>query len=137
MHLDTNAYTAFKLGMADAVFIIKHADEIVVSVVVLGELRAGFEVGTRASQNNRELLEFLASPRVRVALVTPDITEQYAAIYAQLRHDGRPIPTNDMWIAAVTGVDSGAALYTHDPHFEYVRGLHVVSSAAAFRKLSG
>jgi tRNA(fMet)-specific endonuclease VapC len=137
VHLDTNTYTAFKLGASDALFIISHADEIVVPVVVLGELRAGFAVGTRASQNNRELLEFLASPRVRVAHVTPDVTERYAAIYAQLRHDGRPIPTNDLWIAAGVVADGDAALYTHDPHFECVRGLRVVSSAAAFRRLAG
>ena len=101
MHIDTNAYTAFKLGSPDARYILSHAERIVMSVVVLGELRGGFAAGTRTAQNNRELQEFLGSPRVHVADITPQVADRYAAIYAQLRLDGRPIPTNDMWIAAV------------------------------------
>ena len=137
VHLDTNAYRAFKEGSDDAQFILSRAERIVISVIVIGELRAGFAVGTRAVQNNRELLEFLGSPRVRVANITPDLTERYAAIYAQLRHDGQPIPTNDMWIAAVAKADEGAVLWSQDAHFRHIRGLRLARDAADFRRLAG
>jgi predicted nucleic acid-binding protein len=56
-------------------------------------------------------------------------------IYAQLRRDAKPIPTNDIWIAAVVSFYKGTALYTQDPHFQHVRGLQIVPDAATFRKI--
>ena len=52
--LDTNAYAAFKKGDEDTIQVIRYADIIGISVVVLGELLAGFAVGTKERINRRE-----------------------------------------------------------------------------------
>ncbi len=98
--LDTNAYAAFKRGDEDAVEIIRHAPRIGISVVVLGELLAGFAAGTREATNRRELQQFLRSDRVLVLTVDGDTAQRYSVVYLNLRRKGRPIPTNDLWIAA-------------------------------------
>lgn len=120
--LDTNAYAAFKNGNADAVEVIRLADHIGISVVVLGELLAGFVFGTKEARNRIELREFLNSPRVSLITVDDVTTEYYATIFRQLRRDGHPIPTNDLWIAA-TALQHGCALFTYDKHFAAVNNL--------------
>jgi predicted nucleic acid-binding protein len=65
--IDTNAYAAFKQGLPDAVAVAQQAPKIILSSIVLGELLAGFAVGSREAQNHSELQQFLASPRVVVA----------------------------------------------------------------------
>ena len=64
--LDANAYAAFKKGDEDTVQLIRYTDIVRISVVVLGELLAGFAVGTKERTNRRELDAFLDSPRVRI-----------------------------------------------------------------------
>ena len=62
--LDTNRYVDFSRGERDAVERIRHAEQVVLPFVVLGELRAGFLCGTRSGENEANLTRFLASPRV-------------------------------------------------------------------------
>jgi tRNA(fMet)-specific endonuclease VapC len=120
--IDTNAYAAFKRGDEVIVDVLKHAPDILVCATVLGELLAGFAAGRRESTNRRELKLFIDSPRVRVVACTSATADAYARIYAALRSQGRPIPTNDMWIAA-SCLEHGAALLTLDAHFAQVGGL--------------
>ena len=68
--------------------------------MVPGELLSGFVVGTRAGQNRRELQQFLASERVSQLVIDAETAVQYAVVYRELSHRGRPMLTNDMWIAA-------------------------------------
>ena len=89
---------------------------------MLGELRAGFRQGTRRERNEELLREFLSSPRMRVVPVDDETSDRYAEIVALLRRQGRPIPTNDIWIAAQT-MEHGAELITTDQHFEKIDGL--------------
>ena len=95
-----------------------------VSVTVLGELLAGFADGSRQSENRSELTRFLASPRVTIANSSAATADFYALIYAALRRQGQPIPTNDLWIAA-SCLEHGTALLTLDEHFQHVGGLRV------------
>jgi len=120
--IDTNAYAAFMAGDEDTVRTLQTADRIVVGVVVLGELLAGFAAGSRRAENRRDLSAFLASPRVQVAPASPTTAEFYAAVFAQLRRKGRPLPANDLWIAA-TAFEHGAPLLTRDAHFREIEGL--------------
>jgi Predicted nucleic acid-binding protein, contains PIN domain len=60
--------------------------------------------------------------------VTAATTAYYATVFAQLGRKGRPIPTNDLWLAA-TAMEHGAVLLTHDKHFNEVDGLLVVRQA--------
>jgi tRNA(fMet)-specific endonuclease VapC len=126
--LDTNVYSAFKRGEPTAVELLAHADEIVVNAVVLGELVAGFVVGSQERRNREELTMFLASPRVRAVAVDDVTAGFYARLFALLRSKGRPIPTNDLWIAA-SALQHGLVLATFDGHFAAIEGLATVDAA--------
>ena len=120
--LDTNAYTAFMLGTAEVVEVVAHAEKLFVTSIVLGELLAGFAAGTREPKNRAELARFLDTPRVEILSVTAQTADSYALVYVALRRKGKPIPTNDLWIAA-SALEHGAALLTLDAHFSQVDGL--------------
>lgn len=120
--IDTNAYTSFKLGDAAVVEVLAHAERLLMSPVVLGELLGSFAAGTRQARNRSELAAFLDSPRVEVLEVTAQTADSYALVYAGLRRKGQPIPSNDLWIAA-SALEHGAALLTADAHFGHVDGL--------------
>jgi predicted nucleic acid-binding protein len=120
--LDTSAYSAFKRGIESVLGIIQSAGTIIVPVVVLGELKAGFKIGTRESRNIDELNEFLSSSRVSIADVTAETTEFYAELFRQLRKKGTPVPTNDLWIASLA-LEHGCFLSTMDDHFRKIPGI--------------
>ncbi|MGH8225755.1 MAG: type II toxin-antitoxin system VapC family toxin [Gammaproteobacteria bacterium] len=120
--LDTNAYSALARGEPALADRIRRAEKILISAIVAGELLHGFRWGTRHDANRRQFDEFLAQPFVKflpVSLVTAD---RFARIMAGLRKKGRPIPTNDVWIAA-HAMESGAELLSRDKHFDEVDGL--------------
>lgn len=127
--LDTNGYTAFKQGRPEAVEIVQSAPHLALSSTILGELLAGFAVGTHEARNRAELQLFLASERVHLLIVDDGTAVYYATVYRLLRRKGRPIPTNDMWIAA-SALQHGYALFSYDGHFQYVDGLLVGATAA-------
>ena len=125
--LDTNLYVAFKRGDDDAVELLRLADEVHLSTVVLGELLAGFAAGSRERRNREELTAFLESPRVRIDAVDEGTADFYGRIFALLRRKGRPIPTNDLWIAAAA-LQHGLVLATRDDHFAAIEGLATAST---------
>ena len=120
--IDTNAYAAFKRGDAAIVNVLQHAPVIIVCATVLGELLGGFAAGQRQGANRSELTKFLSVPRVKVVASTAATADLYALVYAALRRKGKPIPTNDLWIAA-SSLEHGAALLTLDAHFQSIDGL--------------
>ena len=126
--LDTSAYSAFKRGHPEAIDELRRAREIVLPPIVLGELLAGFRIGSRDRANRRELEAFLSSPRVRVSPIDAETAQRYAEIFSYLRERGTPIPTNDIWIAA-HALESGADLVSFDLHFEVVDGVAWVRPA--------
>ncbi len=89
---------------------------------MLGELLAGFHCGSREKENRRELDQFLDSPRVEVLGIDEETAEFYAGVFRVLRDRGRPIPSNDLWIAA-GALRHGLALATLDSHFREIDGL--------------
>lgn len=120
--IDTNVYVAFKRNQHTAVELLRRVEYIGMSTVVLGELLAGFRCGSREAENRRELNDFLDTPRVEVLSIDEETTDFYAEVYRALKEKGRPIPTNDLWIAAAT-LRHGQALATMDEHFQYIDGL--------------
>jgi tRNA(fMet)-specific endonuclease VapC len=114
--LDTSAYSAFMRGHPDVQQALREADEICLTPIVLGELRAGFRHGKRRQKNEAELRTMLASPRVKVVDVDAETADRYAAILNSLWDSGTPIPTNDIWIAA-SAMQHGLRILTTDPHF--------------------
>ncbi len=92
------------------------------SAVVVGELLAGFRNGTRFETNYAELQSFLAAPGVSLVVIGPETGEHYGNIMPSLRSKGRPIPTNDVWIAAHV-FETGTELVSGDRHYEAVDGI--------------
>jgi predicted nucleic acid-binding protein len=127
--LDTNAYAALKRGNADAIDIVQRTAQVAFSSIVVGELLAGFTAGSQETKNRAELQQFLKSARVRILPIDDTTAEYYGIVYRTLRSKGRPIPTNDMWIAATT-LQHGYALFSYDGHFKYVEGILVGSTVA-------
>ena len=113
--LDTNAYSDWRRGGKWAGNLAM-ADRVVVPSVVLGELEFGFLNGTRRDENRRKLMEFLRHPHVEVAAVDHRTAEIYAELLFFLRSKGKPISTNDIWIAAQAR-QSGGELAARDGHF--------------------
>ena len=86
--LDTNAYSDFMRGDDDRVRVVRTARTIALPLIVLGELRAGFAAGNRASANAANLRGFLASPRVSILLPDEQTAHHYAQLHFQLRAKG-------------------------------------------------
>jgi tRNA(fMet)-specific endonuclease VapC len=117
--IDTNRYVDFAKGLPEAVERFRRADEILVPFVVLGELRAGFAGGVRTGENEANLVRFLDSRRVDVVFADEDTTHHYARLFHQLRRQGTPIPTNDLWIAALV-IQYELHLFARDLHFDHL-----------------
>ena len=144
--LDTSAYSHYFRGDERVVHLIRSAEALLLPAIVLGELFAGFALGGREKKNLSELEQFLSSPRVSVVNTSEESARLYAEIYCALRSAGqgagrecpaqpqmafakrsagKPIPTNDLWIAALAR-EHGAALVSFDAHFNYIAGLRVL-----------
>lgn len=122
--LDTSAYARFLAGDGKVLDWLAKADRVYMSVFVLGELLAGFRAGAKERQNRRILEQFLSKPGVSVLEATTETAEYFGMIKVVLRNAGRPIPINDVWIAA-HALDAGAVLVTFDSHFRAVPGLRL------------
>ena len=116
MALDTNRYGDLCRGMAPVVQVVEQAEEVFLPFVVVAELRAGFSLGNHGTENERVLRRFVAKPGVEVLFADEQTTHHYAAAYRQLRQQGTPIPTNDLWIAALV-LQHSLALCARDRHF--------------------
>jgi tRNA(fMet)-specific endonuclease VapC len=117
--LDTNRYTDFCRGVPEVVDQVRTFERVYLPLIVLAELRGGFLCGEKGIQNERRLLEFLNSPRVEILYPNEATTHQYARLFAQMRRQGTPVPTNDLWIAALV-LQHDLLLYARDRHFDVV-----------------
>lgn len=117
--LDTNAYSAVARGEPRAAALVQAAQHVYLPFIVLAELRAGFAAGTSGRRNEALLARFLGTPRVTVLYADEQTTHHYANVFAQLRRQGTPIPTNDIWIAAIV-LRHDLALLTSDAHFAHL-----------------
>ena len=120
--LDTDAYSQLKRGNPRVADLVRASEKVLFSAVVAGELHYGFRYGSRFEKNLRELREFLDHPYVIFVPVTLVTGDRYSRIAVGLRQKGRPIPTNDIWIAA-HAMETGADLLSFDDHFEHIDGL--------------
>ncbi len=123
--IDTNIYSHAFRGDAETISVLRRAEMIGICTVSIGELLSGFKRGTREHKNRKELEEFLNIPRVRVYEIDRQTSEFYAEILEQLKKTGKPIPTNDIWIAGVA-LQHGLKLFTKDRHFNEISGLTLI-----------
>jgi predicted nucleic acid-binding protein len=100
------------------------ASEIAIPAIVLGEYQFGIRQSRNRKPYERWLVEVIAANRV---LVVDEITaDRYAEVRDELKQSGRPIPSNDLWIAALAR-QYGLPLLSRDGHFDSVAGLQRVA----------
>lgn len=117
--VDTNRYIDLCRGDEDTSTLLEEADAVLLPFVVVAELRAGFALGRRAAENERVLRRFLMKEGVRVLFPDDQTTHHYAGVFRQLRRQGTPIPTNDLWIAALV-LQHNLVLHARDRHFDHL-----------------
>jgi tRNA(fMet)-specific endonuclease VapC len=120
--IDTNAYSALMRGHREVVARVRQANRVLVSPIVAAELLMGFRLGRRFEENAARFEAFLANPFVESVPITRTTADRFARLAVALRAKGRPIPTNDLWIAAQV-VETGADLLSSDTHFAGIDGL--------------
>ena len=98
---------------------------LLIPAVVLGEFKAGIFATRRGEEATSKLQQLMGCSSVKVVPITERTSEMYAKVYQALRAQGRPIPQNDMWIAA-SALEHGADVATHDEHFKLVPMLTVI-----------
>lgn len=124
--LDTNAYSRFMMGSAALQQLLESADSIYIPVTVMGELYAGFEIGSRRDDNRKVLDAFLSLEGIELIGAGKKTADCYGLLVKELRQKGKPIPTNDLWIAA-TALELDARLISYDSHFSVITGLRVLA----------
>lgn len=120
MILDTNAMSDAADGNPRALEIIAGAERIAVPVIVLGEYRLGIAQSRHRQEYEVWLREWIAA--VTVLDIDRETTYQYAKIGLELKKIGKPIPANDLWIAALCA-QHALPLLSRDRHFDVVPGL--------------
>lgn len=118
--IDTNRYIDFCNNEPSVVMRFRTSEEIHVPFIVLGELRYGFLKGNRREHNECNLVKFLNSPKVFVLVGNEETSIFYAEVIDDLKKNGTPIPTNDIWIAALV-LQHNLVLYTRDQHFSHIK----------------
>ena len=118
--LDTNILIALLAGDEDIVANLGQAQEVFIPVAALGELFFGASKSGRPAENLAKIERFAAS-RVIVPCDL-DVAREYGSLKRQLKAKGKPIPENDLWIAA-TARRHGMILVTRDGHFDAVEEL--------------
>jgi len=104
---------------------LDEAEIVYLSTIVVGELLAGFKGGTMERQNRLYLKDFIKKGgKTVIAPVGTETAERFALVKDALRRKGRPIPVNDIWIAAQC-MERGAILLSRDQHFSAIDGLMV------------
>jgi tRNA(fMet)-specific endonuclease VapC len=120
--IDTNVYAALMRGDESVADELARHEAILLSPIVIGELYDGFQNGTRSKENRAILERFREKPRTLCVPITDATAEWFAEIKRILRHKGKPIPSNDLWIAA-SCMEHGARLLSFDAHFAEIDGL--------------
>lgn len=122
--LDTNALSAFVDGVPGLQSVIERETDLALPVIVLGE----YLFGVRASRYRQRYERWLDLNLVLfdILAITRTTADHYADLRSELRIAGQPIPTNDLWIAAL-GREHNFRIATRDNHLKGVRGLTIVS----------
>lgn len=124
MILDTNALSAFLEGIPEVRDAALGAARLCLPLIVVGEYRFGIEGSSRPAENERRLAEVLRD--LVILPLTMDTTIAYARIAHALKGQGRRIPHNDIWVAALAKQHDLPVL-SRDVHFDAVAGIRRIS----------
>lgn len=117
--LDTNIVIALFAG-EEAIRKLTTINEVFVPAIVIGELYFGAQKSSRSSENIARIEEFTLN--CAVLPCDTSTAKHYSLIKHKLKERGRPIPENDIWIAAVA-IQYKLPLISRDQHFQNVEGL--------------
>ena len=120
MILDTNGLSAVVEGDPGIEPLLRKATRVALPVVVLGEYRYGISHSRNRQRYERWLAEYL--PTFQTLDVDEHTTIPYAAVRSELKKAGTPIPSNDVWIAALCR-QYGLPIVSRDRHFDLVAGI--------------
>jgi predicted nucleic acid-binding protein len=118
--LDTNAVSSLAKQVPGITTALNAVASLFIPVPVIGEYRYGIAQSDRRTSLAKWFESFLAD--CLVLEITNETTHHYAAIRLELRRIGKPIPTNDIWIAALCR-QHNFPLLSRDRHFDVVSGL--------------
>jgi tRNA(fMet)-specific endonuclease VapC len=118
--LDTNGLSAVAEGEAAMEPILRKAVQIAIPVIVLGEYRYGISHSRNRNHYEQWLVRYLS--KFRILDVDERTTVSYSAIRTELKKTGTPIPSNDVWIAALCRQHS-LPIVSRDLHFDLVPGI--------------
>ena len=118
--LDTNALSAMADGNLNVEARLERADSLAIPVMALGE----YKYGIRQSRNRTRYERWLAelTTNYRILIVDEKTADEYALVRSELKQRGKPIPSNDLWIAALAR-QHAFPLLSRDQHFDFVPGL--------------
>jgi predicted nucleic acid-binding protein len=122
--LDTSAYSQLRRDHPGLIERLESAIQISLSVVAFGELIAGFLGGPRPRENEAVLERFIGAFEVDIVEVNRSIAFRYGEIQSELKRKGRPVPANDLWIAA-SAMERSVELLTFDRDFRHIPGLRL------------
>ena len=120
MILDTNALSAYLDGTPRAVAIVSEARDLAIPVIVAGEFAFGAAQSRHREAYEKSLQRML--DRCTVLDIGIETARHYAAIRLELKSAGKPIPANDVWIAALSR-QHAIPVMSRDTHFDFVGGL--------------
>ena len=123
--IDTNVYSDMMSGHAPVQRALSNFERVLVPTTVLGEILYGFVRGSKEIQNRLHLERFLSRDYVELFAVSREVSEYYALLMASLRRNGTPLPSNDVWIAAVACAEK-VPLISRDRHFTKINGLQLI-----------
>jgi len=118
--LDTNAVIALLENDEAVQRILRHAQSLYIAPAVLGELQYGAQISAKPEANLQRIAA--VQTEATVTHCTAQTASHYASIRAHLKRLGRPIPMNDIWIAA-SAIEHSLTLLTRDAHFDHIPGL--------------
>ncbi len=117
--VDTNRLSDLFRGDAALAEQLDYCDEVWLPLIVVGEIQAGFYGGGHVHRNNRMLAAFLQRPTAEILTPDEETAHQYGRLFAQMKRIGKPIPDNDLWIAALC-VQHHLTLISRDRHFDRI-----------------
>jgi len=116
--LDANAIISLFDGDGTVAETMSLAERILIPAVVLGEVCVGIESGTSRGTRAAQALErLLDRPNVQVLNITQETSSFFVTVVRYLKKIGKPIPQDDLWIAAGV-LETGSVLLTRDTHFD-------------------
>ena len=115
--LDTSILIALFSGDTSVQVHLENADEVFISSTVLGELYFGARKSHHIKKNLAHIDEFASN--ITVLSCDSNTARKYGLIKNNLFEKGKPIPENDIWIAAVA-LQHDLIIATRDDHFSKV-----------------